>query len=136
MPRPPSKRAVLTYLHTLAPHLGLTDWDFDLDTTTPAENPEAWAEIEVAKDKAFALIAFAPDLFTESPAEQRQVFCHELIHIHLAPLGWLTEEMFTKLGKTARGIAEASYARRLERACDDIARLIAPRLPLPPWTQK
>ena len=80
-----------------------------------------------------AVVSISPDFFTKPAGEQRQDAVHELLHVHLAPLDWSQYDLAEHVGVKAKRISLATWEQRSERACDDLARVIAPTLPLPPW---
>ena len=132
MARRPANSSVLKYLRLLAGMIGLADWDIAVEIK--ADMTSAWwATCEVPSGKSFAQIEVSPSLFKESAEEQRQVMVHELVHAHLFPLVWSWESAVKELGPRARKVANEVWNERSERACDDLARVIAPTLPLPPW---
>ena len=128
--RRPALSTVVRYLRTLAPRLGLTDWHFEVEYL---EMPSNWARVVASPGKSLASMEVSPSLFRESAAEQRQTFVHELLHVHLFPMEWSFESAARELGLRARRVAVEVWAQRSEKACDDLARLLAPGLPLPPW---
>lgn len=138
--RKPAASTVLRYLRELAGLMGLADWDIavgpDPDprvSVWTGEQYEPLATVEVHREKSYALIEVADALYRESATEQRQALCHELVHIHLAPMDWSVQDLLGHVGVRAKRVAEATWEQRSERACDDLARLLAPSLPLPPW---
>lgn len=129
--RRPSNKTVIRYLLELARGSGLAGWRIDI-----AEEPAAaehWVSVSVERSQAVATLSLNADLFDQPPADQRHYLVHELVHVHLAPLDWSFEDAALSLGVRARRFAEGTWDQRSERACDDIARLLSPRLPLPPW---
>ena len=116
--------------------MGLADWQITLGTGTPQDDGlDAYAAIAVQRESSSAEIVVSPLLFGGSASDQRQYLTHELVHIHLAPLDWSAADTAAGLSVRARRLAEAVWEQRSERACDDLARVIAPRLPLPPWVR-
>lgn len=129
--RRPAASTVAKYLRTLAAELGLAGWRLDVEHAE--SSPEHWATVAVERAQQVATVSVTPDLFSQPAADQRHYLVHELIHIHLAPLDWSHEDVTAGLSKRARELADATWRQRSERACDDVARLVAPGLPLPPW---
>lgn len=127
----PAASTVLRYLRTLAAGLGLAHWDLELSDQPP--KPDSWCDIGVHREASHALVRVDPVLFREPLAVQRQVFVHELVHVYLAPLDWSIADITAHLSESARSLALATWGQRSERAADDLAKLLAPGLPLPPW---
>jgi hypothetical protein len=110
--------------------MDLAGWELELaGKTTKGE----WAHIVVHRAKSYATVAIADSLFSEPGVVQRQAFCHELCHIHLAALDWSHEDSIEGQPVKVRRLARRVWDQRSEKATDDLARLIALGLPLPPW---
>lgn len=135
----PRDTQILAYLGDLAVAVGLPTWTFEMDASPPTNRPPdtVWATITINDESAQAILWVADDLFTRTPAQQRVTLVHELVHCHLEPLSWsFNQAAETGLPATALNIATHTFGQRVERATDDLARLLAPHCPLPPWTKK
>jgi hypothetical protein len=75
-----------------------------------------------------ARIYLHKDFDSYTRAEQRHYIVHELVHPHLSPL-WFHLEMQSS-GDEGRRIT-ISHISHEEYAVDDLARIIAPSMPLP-----
>ena len=131
MARRPADSTVLRYIRECARLLGLAHLDLELSDEPCGD--DVWAHIRVHSQKSHALISLHPEFTRQPSADQRRYVAHELVHCHLAALDWSVADLVDGLGVRAKRVASATWEQRSERACDDLARLLAPGLPLPPW---
>lgn len=111
------------------PILGLAHWRVRV-SPAPASQ-DAWAEIEPHDQADDAELFVGWDLYKQTPERVREVLAHELIHLITCRADRTVESLEEPLGKLAWAAFESSYVDAAERAVDQIARLIAPLLPLP-----
>lgn len=115
------------YIADLQKRMLLTNWNIDLSVKEP-DNPSAHAAIAVLPGRHEARVYLHKDFDSCTRAEQRHYIVHELVHAHLASL-WFHLEM--QVGDEGRQIT-TSHITHEEYAVDDLARIIAPSMPLPP----
>lgn len=119
------------YIQDVAGFLGLRDRDVVLRREPPPSD-EAVAEVWTQSDVVKAVIYLHPDFFYRCMEEQRQIVCHELIHLHLTAL---EEHIEWALGSVTGSDLLANLPklirRDIETAVDRIAYIVAPRVPLP-----
>jgi hypothetical protein len=105
------------------------------DLTISADPPEADSILDISPQPArhHARVRVGT-FFAESRQEQRQCAVHELVHLTQAELWW-----FVTSGTGQQALRPAGLDWVLERVvveleqqADELARLIAPRMPLPP----
>ncbi len=111
------------YVRDLADRILLKDWTIILpDQVADQDNK---AEIYVVAGQHHATIYLGYDFFEKDPEERRLILCHELIHCH-----------FDRAARVAEGEMKKSRKRdfrmMVEYGVDDMARVIAPTMPMPP----
>lgn len=122
------------YLRQLADLMQLKDWDIKLERDRP-EDKQAWASVEVCRQHATAWVrVFWPEFFeVRTPEEQRRDVVHELLHCHLDRIHHLVSMLCDiHPEKQAGDFAKEQHRIEVEFVSDDLARVIAPYLPLPP----
>lgn len=124
------KPPLYDYVQQLAGLLNLGQWRITISPQAPDD--DALASCRVTSGQQLAAIRISPALIKADPEEQRDTILHELLHVHLWPLGEAVEHAFPALGTAAAGVLEAAHDLAAERATDAIAVAIAPFFPLPP----
>ena len=127
----PLRPPLADYIIELASLLNLGQWTISV-SPLPPESADALASCLVTSGQQHASIRLSQALIKADPEEQRSCLLHELIHIHLWPLGEVVEHAFPALGTTAAGVLEAAHDLANERATDALSLAIAPFFPLPP----
>lgn len=118
------------YIDTLKPIMRLNDWRITLDGE-PC-NDDADASTWMSKDYQSATMYLSATFDEQSVHDQRDTIAHELIHIHLTHMSQFADQIADQLGAQASGLAKEMSKHFLERATDELARVISPFLPLPP----
>lgn len=112
-----------TYLRTLADLMTLRDWRIDLDDR--AADDGNCAQVTVTYGQKHARIWVCWDFAARSPEERRYTLVHELLHMHFDLADRIAAHGLKKGQREAVRLA-------LEVGVDDVARALAPHLPLPP----
>jgi len=124
------KPPLADYILELAGLLNLGAWTITI-SPLPPNDPDSLAEVRVTSGQQCASLRISGALINSDPVEQRSCILHELIHIHLWPLGEVVEHAFPALGTAAASILEAAHDLANERATDALSLAIAPFFPLP-----
>lgn len=137
----PTPKAIDAYNATLQRLLRIQDWRLTVDHDNQPNAPDlphgVWATVWApTPTKREALVRYNDDLFNQDPETQREAFVHELIHLHLYPLWFHHQEAIKNNSARLRDYASTAYWHSEEKTTDALATVIAPYLPLPPWTQK
>jgi hypothetical protein len=122
------------YIAELADRMLLGHWDIDLSRKNP-DDPDAGAGVDFLHGRHKATICLHKRFDDYPRAEQRHIVVHELAHLHLAPLRYhLTYQLGggNDCEQQQRVRVEAGHTTHEEFAVDDLARIIAPSMPLPP----
>jgi hypothetical protein len=103
----------------------------------PSENGSA-ASVSPRDGAHEALIWVSAGFDSYTRDAQRHAIVHELLHLHLAPLRYHLEmQGGRKKGEeNVRARIERGHVSHEEYAVDDLARIIAPHMPLPPKAAK
>ena len=133
--RPPLE-VITRYVQGLRDQLRLQAWDIDV-SEKPPEDDDCEAQINPSEQRWMAVLFIADSMFDQLPEDQRIYFVHELLHLTHA-----AADQVIRLGEWRHQVGQALYdqvvgdfKREIERMVDFNARLIAPRCPLPPWTE-
>lgn len=128
--------AYQAYLTDLAGRLRLTDWDIRLHRSLA--EPGAWASVNATENQDSATVRLAwPEFFGETPERQREHLCHELIHCLTARMCDVVDQlagMWTE--NSGCQFARTMFHRQEEVATENLARVIAPFMPLPPAVEE
>ena len=119
------------YVDDMRDALRLWTWEVEI-VHAPPENQRASASILAEDQRNNAELHLAPDFFDDTPEEQRYMITHELMHLHLWRYMNLTNELAGQMGAQASEFAQVQLTRMLELMNDEIAKAVAPFLPLPP----
>lgn len=123
-----------SYLITLANQMGLRDWDIRFSSIEPQVeahgDEKTAASIAVIYGRKHAVIRFANDWWQDAEIDIRYFATHELVHCHLEPLRWATNNMNMQLSPPSWTVFQASISDEIEKAVDAIAGGWSPHLPL------
>jgi hypothetical protein len=122
-----------SYIADLQGRMLLGNWDIVLRPEPPPAGDYAGAQV-VFRDSTREVRMYLSgkfDGFTRT--EQRRCIVHELVHVHLFPLAY---HLGIQCGsheseKVERECIECGHGSHEEFAVDDLARIIAPHMPLP-----
>ena len=92
---------------------------------------DAWADINPSEVAYTAELRVSHDFWVQSPERQREVLTHEVVHLLTARLDQTVEALEEPLGKVAWAIFDRHYEMATERVVDQLAIVLAERLPLP-----
>lgn len=127
-------RHLTTWIDDVLPRLGLRRWRVTL-SEEPAD-ADAHAQISPHDQSYDADLSLDPD-FLDLPLErQRELLTHELLHLAFAHVDTAVEHLEPVIGTAAWSVFSPHYSDAFERAIDELARAIAPSLPLPVATAK
>jgi hypothetical protein len=122
--------ALEAYLATVQEALNLTHWRVSI--AREASDVDAWADIQVTSQAAFtAELRVSHDWWSQSPERQREVMCHEVLHLNSHQTDAVVDNLEKALGEIAWAIFSPQYEDATERAVDHIAKAVAQHLPLP-----
>lgn len=126
------RRALRAYLIDLRDRMRLQAWDLAISEHSPES--DSILEILPQSTRHNGAVRIGT-FFSESRAEQRQTAVHELVHLIQAPLWEFFSEPAAWKEVTSADLAGHLTHRvhdELEVQADAIARLLSPRMPLPP----
>jgi hypothetical protein len=125
------RKSLLRYLGGITAYLGLTEWEVRL-ADEPCEDPSHAATVQCVPGRKIATIQLAADWFTQSPAQQRHVLIHELIHIHTdQEFQYIEDSLPEMIGSMAYFPWEKAYRNLHEHATDALAKALAEHFPVP-----
>jgi hypothetical protein len=107
----------------------LRDWEIRLHHE-PCE-PDANAGVVCTLGQKLATIRLCDDFDGHTRTQQRNAIVHELVHVHLVPMRHGLGEIVNEQGAVGSVIVIAHRSHE-EYAVEDLARIIAPHMPLPP----
>ena len=123
-------QALEAYLADVQAALNLSHWT--LPIAREASDLDAFADIAVNSQADFtAELRISHDWWEQTPERQREVMCHEVLHLNAHQADAVVENLEESLGKIAWAVFEPQYEDAAERAVDHIAKVIAQHLPLP-----
>ena len=128
-PKPDRFDALEAYVAELQEALGVTVWK--ITVVREASDVEAWADINPHEQAESAELRVSYDFWKQTPEHQREILIHEMLHIVTARLDQTVEAMEEAFGKIAWAIYDPLFEDAAERVVDHLAKVIAPRLPLP-----
>lgn len=129
MARSDRHKAVELWIADAMDYLGLQAWE--VTVLREAADVSAHADIDPAPQRYTAELRLAHDFFAQSPERQRIILTHELIHLIVARVDQVTENLEESLGKIGYGVFEPNYVDASERAVEHLAKILAPLLALP-----
>lgn len=112
------------YLRKLMNRLELRDWKlFVADHPAP---PDHDAHITWAFGQKVAVLEFGTSFADEEPEAQRQIICHELIHLHLAVITQMVEQdLKREMSPAAHDVFWQGWKRQMEYTVDGLATAFA-----------
>ena len=119
-----------SYIRDLQSRMLLGHWDLTLERKLDADDMEACTEF--AGPRNFAWITLGNEWESKSRTLQRLVLVHELIHLHMHPLHAYKRLTARDMEDTAKWVLITGHRSHEEFAVDQLARIIAPHMPLPP----
>lgn len=118
------------YIQQVGGLMGLVSWDIRLDRNWATLG--TWASVVVSDKQDTASVRLAwPEFFSQSPEDQRQAVVHELVHCLTARFHQTAERF---LEGNDVGLREITVAAEI--ATENLARAIAPFMPLPPAVEE
>ena len=127
---PRQRQGYARYVRLIADHMGLTDWRLELHYD--GTEPEIAAHVSCVTGRRIAHITLSGDFGTFAPEEQRHVVVHELLHIHLDPMGQYAHDTLPGLlGGPVFTAWITAYRTANENATDAIAAALSPLFPVP-----
>jgi hypothetical protein len=111
----------------------LADWEVNLRRKSPP-CPGAAAQVKCRASTREVYVYLSDELESYTRAEQRRCIVHELVHLHLNPMLAHLEHQFG--GWDEWPVIGNGHKSHEEYAVDDLARIIAPHMPLPPKAAK
>ena len=121
--------ALEEYLAALQSALHAAEWR--VSVAREASDVDAWADINPSEVAYTAELRVSHDFWVQSPKRQREVLTHEVVHLLTARLDQTVEALEEPLGKVAWAIFDRHYEMATERVVDQLAIVLAERLPLP-----
>src|ERR1700722_1209709 len=112
----------------------LADWNIELrrEPLSGKLDEIAAAGVSSIGGRRLGRIWLRRDFDDFTRAEQRHFIVHELIHCHLAPLRYYMDRQHCQQTEEVQSVLRAAHTSHEEYAVDDLARIIAPHMPLPP----
>ncbi len=120
----------LDWIREIADRLGLRDWAIKLADEPTVDDTAG--ELICVYGRKLATLKLAYNFNDLSPSEHRYIVVHELLHIHLEPLGQVLLNLTAHVGQSLYGLSRAHFTDATEYAVDALATVMAPSLPLPP----
>lgn len=118
------------YIRQLGDALLLRDWELDLSRENAGS--DCWASINVSEVENQATIRFGMEWPQHRPDEQREFLVHELLHIHADRPQRVMAQLAEQWGEnSACQFAREAHRKETEILVNNLARLLAPGLPLP-----
>jgi hypothetical protein len=119
------------YIADVQRRMLLADWKVVL-SGKPPEALKAWAAVERIPGQHLAYIHLSDGFDKLTRTEQRHSVVHELVHLHLAPVMFHIERQTGGADNDQwKAAIECAHITHEEYAVDDLARIIAPHMPLP-----
>jgi hypothetical protein len=120
------------YVRHCSDSVGLRDWEFEI-MHSPPDEALAYVKVDVHEHRKYAALWFCPEFRRLAAAFQRHCIVHELVHVHLAEMGFVFRSTRDDLGRIHFAALDGSYLRAEEKAVDALTGVIAPALPVIDW---
>jgi hypothetical protein len=120
--------AYTAYLRLLAHHLNLTDWVIVLERAHHLGS--SYARIEINHHKKEAGVTLSENFWGWTPEQQRKTLVHELLHLHTARLCRVMTRLHDQHDTDLVRYAEKALDEEEEIVIEQLARVIAPLMPL------
>jgi len=138
--KPKDRKYLQGYIREIADRLGLKDWRCGLSTAELSAADEdgfhVTAEAVVPAGYKHGHIRVCPCFAEHTPAEQRNVIVHELLHFHFSPARECVRNdlcVSRLLTQTQYDLFFAAFNRDLEYGIDSVTNAIDQFFPLPKW---
>jgi hypothetical protein len=123
------------YIADVQGRMLLADWRITL-SRKPTDHPHVGASVDCVPGQHVADVWLNKDFDHYLRATQRHIVVHELVHLHLSKLEFHLFTQTRDLGEHEKASIEQGHKSHEEYAVDDLARIIAPHMPLPPKVAK
>lgn len=124
-----SRPQTVQYARRIAEAMGLSGWVISEATCFASDG--CYAEVQAVYGQRSAVLYLSADWEELSAEVRRSTIVHELVHLHLAHLTFLSYDMFASVSKSSSDCFRAALTLAEEYAVDAIAEAWAPSLPLP-----
>lgn len=114
---------ITPYILDIATRMNLKDWDIHIGPEACGEQAHATASFTDGKRNVW--VRLEKNFQKRTPEELRYTIAHELVHPHFAGL-------HIPLSNGLGPVAAAFVLNELEMGVDEMAKLLAPSMPLPP----
>ena len=120
------------YIGTLLPPLRLQCWRVALNRELA--DVEEWVDARMFVEFSYqtASISLTEKFLGLDGVEQRAILAHELVHLHTHRFKHFADKLAEHLSPQARELAEDRIYDLMEHEVEELSRVIAPFLPLPP----
>lgn len=122
--------ALCQYIAVVSSMMGLGSWRIGVQVVS-GEDVDYAARITCTHGQRHAIIVFDESTLSLGPVERREVVVHELVHALLGVVDEVIETVGPALGQQAYALFDRAHEIAIEHATDDLARVIAPFMPLP-----
>jgi hypothetical protein len=120
------------YVRVYSNAVGLRDWEFEI-MHAPPDEAFAYVKVDVHEHRKYAALWFCIEFRRLAAEFQRHCIIHELVHVHLAEMGFVFRSIREDLGRIHFEALDGSYLRAEEKAVDALTGVIAPALPVIDW---
>lgn len=124
-------KAAQRYVEKLQPYMRLAHWQIVVHDDPP-DGDDCVADISCSPTRTMAALRISDYYITSSPEKQRRSITHELVHCLLHQLSEAEQAFLYAVGHPVWEHLHRRYEHEEELAVDEVARAIAPFLPLPP----
>ena len=124
---------IQTYVDDLRTHVALLDWKIIVEAEFGDEDVAAQIRCIYGTRHAFLSVGVSFD--DHSLKQQRHVIVHELLHCHLNRVKGSVINVLNQMGREVYEVGKAQLVDEAEYAVDSIADALAPKCPMPPWTE-
>jgi hypothetical protein len=127
-----NRLSIEKYVDECKDRLGLRDWRIVYKV---AEEPAKDAEADIMPHHGkVAFLRVNKQFFTFSPSYQRNIICHELIHVLFARQDDVIHSVEDVLAPCTYALFEKNFVEANENLVQDLANLLENLLPLPNWS--
>lgn len=119
------------YFRELADKMGLKDWDIQFLPDEEPDTEEADASIGYTENQ-HAKVKVHPRFWGHPSTFQRLIAIHELAHLPCSLFDGVAEMIMKAVPAPAGGVIKMAMEQAEEHAVESFARLLAPKMPLPP----
>lgn len=122
--------AYSAYLRALADALLLRDWEIEL--LRQWANDGAYADCQVYHKEQHMRVRVCEGIWGNPREQIREWLTHEIFHAHIGRLDRLVEHFTEIVDNPGAALFEKEYDDETEILVQNLARIIAPFMPLPP----